>query len=139
MLQLSALSSCIPTWLEEVENGYAADLATSQLISQIVLSPEQFLDYTLTDGILRFKGCIWLGSNSTLQTRVLIAFHCSAIGGHSGIQVTYSRVHRLFAWPGLNRVVRMFVNTCEVCKQAKSERVKYPGLLQPLPVPDHAW
>jgi hypothetical protein len=29
--------------------------------------------------------------------------------------------------------------SCQVCQQAKPERVKYPGLLQPLPIPDGAW
>lgn len=28
---------------------------------------------------------------------------------------------------------------CEVCKRCKSETVAYPGLLQPLPIPDQAW
>lgn len=28
-----------------------------------------------------------------------------------------------------------FVQSCEVCLQAKPDRVRYPGLLQPLPVP----
>lgn len=28
---------------------------------------------------------------------------------------------------------------CTICQQAKPKRVKYPGLLQPLPVPDYAW
>lgn len=31
------------------------------------------------------------------------------------------------------------MHACSVCKQAKVEHVKYPGLLQPLPVPEHAW
>lgn len=28
---------------------------------------------------------------------------------------------------------------CQICIQAKPERVTYPGLLQPLPVPEGAW
>jgi hypothetical protein len=35
--------------------------------------------------------------------------------------------------------VQHFVDACAVCKQAKPERVKYPGLLKPLAVPDAAW
>nr|ABA94475.1 retrotransposon protein, putative, unclassified [Oryza sativa Japonica Group] len=35
--------------------------------------------------------------------------------------------------------MRAFIADCSVCKQAKSERVRYPGLLQPLLVPEHAW
>lgn len=45
----------------------------------------------------------------------------------------------LFSWPKLKQTVQQFVANCQVCKQAKPERVKYPGLLMPLPVPDRAW
>lgn len=31
------------------------------------------------------------------------------------------------------------VSSCVVCQQAKSERVKYPGFLEPLSVPQSAW
>ena len=36
-------------------------------------------------------------------------------------------------------MVKYFVQHCTVCQQAKYERVKYPGLLQPLPILDYAW
>lgn len=35
--------------------------------------------------------------------------------------------------------IKAYVQTCFTCQQAKPERVKYPGLLQPLPTPDAAW
>jgi hypothetical protein len=35
--------------------------------------------------------------------------------------------------------VQQFVQSCAVCQQAKYERTKYPGLLQPLPIPKGAW
>jgi len=70
---------------------------------------------------------------------VLHALHGSALGGHSGIPVTFRRVKQLFAWPGLKTSVHDFVSTCQICQQAKPERVKYPGLLEPLPVPSSAW
>lgn len=69
---------------------------------------------------------------------MLNALHGSAVGGHSGIPVTYRRVKQLFAWPGLKTSVQEFVS-CQICQQAKSERVKYPGLLEPLPIPKSAW
>lgn len=49
------------------------------------------------------------------------------------------RTEHLFAWHGLKRTVQVFIEDCAVCKQAKAEQVRYPGLLQPLPVPDHSW
>ena len=35
--------------------------------------------------------------------------------------------------------IKEFVAQCLVCQQVKTERVPYPGLLQPLPVPEQAW
>lgn len=35
--------------------------------------------------------------------------------------------------------VHQFVQSCDVCQQAKLDRTKYLGLSSPLPVPPHAW
>jgi hypothetical protein len=35
--------------------------------------------------------------------------------------------------------VKSYVQSCTMCQQAKPDRARYPGLLQPLPVPPHAW
>jgi hypothetical protein len=35
--------------------------------------------------------------------------------------------------------IKGFVAACSVCAQAKPERIRYPGLLSPLPVPTEAW
>ena len=60
-------------------------------------------------------------------------------GGHSGIPVTYRHIKQLFAWTGLKSTVQEFVRSCLTCQQAKPDRSRFPGLLQPLPVPDRAW
>uniref|UniRef100_A0A8R7PHM6 Integrase catalytic domain-containing protein n=1 Tax=Triticum urartu TaxID=4572 RepID=A0A8R7PHM6_TRIUA len=69
---------------------------------------------------------------------MLCAFHDSTMGGHSGVPVTYRRLRRLFACPKMKEHIK-YVQSCSVCQQAKPERVRYPGLLEPLPVPDGAW
>lgn len=45
----------------------------------------------------------------------------------------------MFAWKGMKSAVRDFVSTCITCQQAKPDRARLPGLLQPLPVPTAAW
>jgi hypothetical protein len=45
----------------------------------------------------------------------------------------------MFWWKGLKNDVTQFVGQCQVCQQAKSERVHPPALLQPLPIPTRAW
>jgi hypothetical protein len=48
-------------------------------------------------------------------------------------------IKRLFWWKGLKADVASFIKQCNTCQQAKVERVHYPGLLQPLPIPQGAW
>lgn len=45
----------------------------------------------------------------------------------------------MLCWPKLKLFVQDFVAQCQVCQKAKSEHVKLPGLLQPLPVSTQAW
>lgn len=65
--------------------------------------------------------------------------HSSAIGGHSGISVTYRRLNQLFAWSGMKAAVHSFVTAYDVCQRAKPDRSKLPSPLQPLLVPNKAW
>ena len=52
---------------------------------------------------------------------------------------TYWRAFNLFHWVGLKKQVADWVRQCQVCQQAKHELCKYPGLLQPLPIPKGPW
>jgi len=53
--------------------------------------------------------------------------------------VTYNRLKQYFFWAGMKSGVHEYVRACSVCQQAKPDRARYPGLLQPLPVPSSAW
>ena len=70
---------------------------------------------------------------------MLNAFHSSPMEGHSGAPATYCRIKRLFYWQGMKADVWSFVRACTVCLQAKQDHARYPGLLQPLPVPSASW
>lgn len=106
---------------------------------ELSLSDSNDHGFQLVNGIIKYKGRVWVGSNSLAQQHILQALHNSGIGGHSRFQATYHRIKSLFAWPKMKDSVRLFVQTCEVCQQAKAEHVKTPGLLQPLEVPSQAW
>ena len=89
----------------------------------------------MDNGLIRFKDKLWVAQNSALQTKIIHAFHASAIGGHSGMHATYQRIHRLFHWTGLKMAVEDFVKQCQVCQQTKHLHTHPAGLLQPLPIP----
>nr|GEU59179.1 Ty3/gypsy retrotransposon protein [Tanacetum cinerariifolium] len=60
-------------------------------------------------------------------------------GGHSGVQATLKRIITYVFWKKMRKEVKMFVRNCNVCQIFKPELVPYPGLLQPLPIPNQIW
>jgi hypothetical protein len=39
----------------------------------------------------------------------------------------------------MKTATKLFVQNCMICQQAKPNRSKYPGLLNPLPIPKGSW
>jgi len=91
-----AISSITHQWLEAVVLNYHADAAATKLLSHLAINPEAVPHYSLVQGVIRYKGRIWLGSSKAIQQQVLQAFHASPLGGHSGAPATYSRLKRFF-------------------------------------------
>jgi transposase InsO family protein len=137
--EVIALSTAVPKWLETMAEGYLQDKSSKDLLTELSVSGSNAQGYTLSDGIIRYKGRIWLGANTEAHQAILLALHSNGIGGHSGITATYHKVKQLFAWPNMKEDIRKYVNSCEVCLQAKTEHNKYPGLLQPFPPPPSSW
>ena len=77
-------------WLQEVIVAYKTNSQALKLLTALAISDQAL--YTLKDGIIRFKGRVWLGHTSEMQTKVTVALHVSAISGHSSFTVTYARV-----------------------------------------------
>jgi hypothetical protein len=101
--------------------------------------PAQLVQPKWLDIILRYKNIVWVGTDTFVHSQIIPALHNSAVGGHSGIPVTYKRVKQMFTWKGLKSDVQKFVQHCQVCIQAKSDRSCYPSKLQPLIVSSESW
>lgn len=134
-----AISAATPQWCADIVEGYHSDPHVQALITKLSTRPTEQSKFSFQDGLLRFQKRIWVGNNQTLQQQLIVAFHSSPLGGHSGIPATIKCLRDLFAWPGLKQHVEHFVHSCPTCQQAKVERVKYPGLLQPFQTPEKAW
>ncbi|WVZ71633.1 hypothetical protein U9M48_020200 [Paspalum notatum var. saurae] len=134
-----AISGSTPRWLEIIMEGYQQDPQTKELLTELSLTGSYGKGFSLVDGVIRFKGRIWLGSHKEAHQAVLLALHSSGLGGHSGVTATYQKIKDLFAWPNMKNDIKDYIAACTVCSQAKPEHCKLPGLLQPLPVPPQAW
>ncbi|XP_056688530.1 uncharacterized protein [Spinacia oleracea] len=96
-------------------------------------------NFTLVDGLLRRKHKLVVGPDINLRTKINTWLHSEPESGHSGRDLTLRRVKNLFYWKGLTKDVRQFVKSCKVCQTAKYDTSAYPGLLQPLPIPEAVW
>lgn len=96
-------------------------------------------DYTYTERVLRYKGRMVVGQEGELKTKLVKSMHDSYVRGHVGIQNTFRRMKANFYWSGMKVMVKRKVEECNVCRQAKVERIVYLGLLHPLPVTNGTW
>ncbi|KAL0376671.1 UNVERIFIED_CONTAM: Transposon Ty3-G Gag-Pol polyprotein [Sesamum calycinum] len=135
----NAVTTQIPLWLQDVQDSYEGNTLFQTVVQAKTLDNLAFPDYSYEAGILRRKGRICVGSHGGIREKIIRSMHDSALGGHSGINGTYQRVKPLFYWPTLKGDINTWVKECEVCQRSKHENIPYPGLLQPLPIPDQAW
>lgn len=105
---IAALSVIKPVWLQDIQEAYQQDTQAKCLLTELALSSPQG-HYSLQDGVIKYKGRVWVGSNPFLQGKILVSLHTSAIGGHSGHEATYHRIKQMFAWPKLKQTVKDFV------------------------------
>ena len=103
--QLAAVSVCQPQWLEEVISTYAHDVRAQELLTKLSITPDAVPGFTLRDGLLRYNHRVWVGHSKDLQTKLIAVVHSTAIGGHSGIAVTYHHLKHIFAWQGIKSAV----------------------------------
>jgi hypothetical protein len=109
--------------------SYASDTQACDLITKLSLQGDSVPHFSLHNGVLRYKNRVWIGLDNNLHLQIIAAMHSNALGGHSGFSVTYSRLKKYFHWTGMKSEVKSFVQNCQICQQAKAERVCYPGLL----------
>lgn len=112
---------------------------TLTLIESITKDPGQYPNFALQEGLLLFKGRIWISANSALQPLLIAEFHLTPMGGHAGVQRTLARLASMFYCPDLRSSVRDFVSKCLICQAVKPVNRPPQGLLQPLPIPSKIW
>ena len=112
LMATTTVSACTPTLVQEVLNSYATDTHAQTLLAQLAISSPDTKGYALEEGLICYKGWLWIGHNSALQTKVISVMHSSAVGGHSGIHATYQRVKQQFYWAGIKQQVEEWVKQC---------------------------
>ncbi|KAH0644742.1 hypothetical protein KY284_032626 [Solanum tuberosum] len=137
--QLMTINTTIPMWIQKVNNSYEGDSQALELLAQTTVGQQGPSLWHFSSGILKRKGKVYVGGIGDLCLQLIRKFHDSPLGGHSGQLGTLKRLSQVFYWPNMKHKVIQFVASCDVCHRNKDENAPYPGLLQPLPIPDQAW
>jgi hypothetical protein len=136
-INLMAISTTIPLWITEVLDSYIEDPKCKEVEEQLQVTPSVIPNFTLSNGILIYKGKILIGSTTDLRMRLIESFHSLALGGHSGERVTYTRLKALLHWPGMKADITNFVKSCPTCQLNKSENIPYPRVIAAPPYTRH--
>ncbi|HWN07996.1 MAG TPA: reverse transcriptase domain-containing protein [Pyrinomonadaceae bacterium] len=96
-------------------------------------------EWSEREGLLYYRGKIYVPNTSDLRRRILSLCHDSKIAGHPGRFKTLELVSRNYWWPNMSRYVGTYTSHCDLCLRTKTRRRLPVGELQPLPIPEERW
>ncbi|GJY59027.1 retrotransposon-related protein [Tanacetum coccineum] len=107
---LSLIATTISSPLwEKIKDNREQDMVLKNLIQKLERQTSGDNKYTWSNGQLRRKEKLMVGNVDQLRKQLFLHFHGDSVGGHSGVQ------------------------------KQKPDLSAYPGLIQPLPIPDAIW
>jgi len=97
------------------------------------------MEWLEDNGLLWFRGKIYVPRNSDLQRQIVSLCHDTKVAGHPGHWKTLKLVSRNYWWPQMSRYIGQYVSTCDLCLRTKPIRQAPVGELHPLQIPDSQW
>jgi hypothetical protein len=61
------ISACQSQWLQAAVDGYDQDQFSKDMVAKLMVDGAADPDFSLVNGVLRFKSKIWIGNNVDLQ------------------------------------------------------------------------
>ncbi|XP_031104476.1 uncharacterized protein LOC116007955 [Ipomoea triloba] len=93
---MNAISSVKPQWAEKIAQSYENDDWAKEVLTTTLITPDQNPKITVSDGLIKYKQRLYIGSRGNLRGKLMTQMHDSPLGGHSGQQGTYQRLRSLF-------------------------------------------
>ena len=76
--QILAITEIIPAWMEQVLESHEEDTACLELLQKLSISPTAIPNFSLRNGILRYKNKVVAGEKGQLKKQLMDSFHQSA-------------------------------------------------------------
>jgi len=131
--------------LREIRQGNQKD-NQKELVAKVARELQQALSKTVRsaewsedEGLLQFRGKIYVPQNSDLRRWVVSLCHDTKVARHPGCWKILELVSRNYWWPQMSRYIRQYVSTCDLCLRIKLIRQALVGELHPLQILDSRW
>jgi len=146
--QIRALhNTAIPTGMDldlkaALQEGIKADRVTgTKLTSMLTSGPRHITkglqEWNYEDGLLLYKGLVYVPNNENLKRKVTQLFH-DQVMGHPGQWKTIELITQEYWWPRITEFVKAYIKGCAVCQTTKIRPpVKVP--LKPNEIPQGIW
>lgn len=118
--EIVAISQPLPRWLEPIREDVQTHPQLKRLV-QLCQEGEAIGPWVYNEGVLFFKGRIYLREDSPLITTIVQEIHSSM---HEGYHKTLHRVRSTFYWKGMRSHIKDFIKQCDTCQHHKSEIYK---------------
>ncbi|KAL3512911.1 hypothetical protein ACH5RR_025628 [Cinchona calisaya] len=98
----------------EVGDSCLGDPEAEKLICEQTIKTGENSDWAFVDGILKYKGKLYIGCKNGVRQKIIEALHSSQQGGHSRIQASLQRAKTWFYWPGMKQDIEEAILECDV-------------------------
>jgi len=125
-----------------LQEGIKADKVTgTKLTSMLTSGPRHITkglqEWNYKDGLLLYKGLVYVPNNENLKRKVTQLFH-NQVMGHLGQWKTIKLITQEYWWPRITEFIKAYIKGCAVCQITKIRPpVKVP--LKPNEIPQGIW
>ena len=152
-LELFAIRALEGVQLEELERDILREIRQGnqkgdqeEPVAKAAREPWQASDKTVRstewsedDGVLWFRGKIYVPWNVDLRRRVVSLCHDTKVAGYPECWKTLELVSRNYWWPQMSRYIGQYISICDLCIRTKPIRQAPVGKLHPLQILDSRW
>ncbi|GKF06792.1 reverse transcriptase domain-containing protein, partial [Tanacetum coccineum] len=85
------------------------------------------------------NGRSWIPCYGDLRTVIIHDSHKSKYSIHSGSDMMYQDMKKLYWWPNMKANIATYVSKCLTCTKVKAEHQRTSGLLVQLEIPEWKW